>query len=326
MRRRKFIALLGGAAAWPLAARAQPPTMPTIGFLSSTSPAAFTDFLAAFRKGLREIGLVEGENVLIEFQWAHGRYERLPALAAELASREVALIAATGGDASALAAKTVTSTIPIVFTIGGDPVKLGLVASFNQPGGNLTGITLLGGSLDEKRVGLLYELVPRVAVIATVVNPNSPLADAQAKGVQTAARAIGLEVIVLHAGNEQEIDAAFANLAAQGARALVVVADPFLFLRRNQIVALAAHHKVPAIYEVRDFASAGGLISYGTRIASMYLHAGRYAGRILKGAKPAELPVMQPTSFELVINLKAAKALGIEIPPTLLAQADEVIE
>jgi ABC-type uncharacterized transport system substrate-binding protein len=327
MRRREFVTVVGGAAvSWPLAARAQQPTMPVIGFLSSASPAPFAHLVTNFRKGLSEVGFIEGQNVAIEFRWAQGKYNQLSELAADLAGRGVTVIAATGGDASALAAKAATSTIPVVFIIGGDPVGLGLVLSFNRPGGNVTGMTLLTGSLDEKRFGLLQELMPQTTVIAALVNQNSPLARAQTKALQAAASVLRKRVLILNASSEPDFDAAFGIMTQQQAGALVVTADPFFFLQRAQIVALAARHAIPAIYEFREIAMAGGLISYGPSIAGMYLQAGVYAGRILKGAKPADLPVMQPTTFELVINLTTAKALGLTVPPTLLARADEVIE
>jgi putative ABC transport system substrate-binding protein len=325
-RRRAFITLLGGtAAAWPLAARAQQ-AMPMIGFLSSASPGPFAHLVANFRKGLSEGGFTEGQNITIEFHWAQDQYDRLPALAADLARKGVTVIAATGGDASALAAKAATSTIPVVFTIGGDPVKLGLVASLNSPGGNVTGVTLLTGSLEEKRLGLLHELVPRATVIAMLVNQNSPLAPTLTNDVQAAALVLGKQVLILHASNEPEVEAAFDAMVKQRVGALMVTADPFFFLRRAEIVALAAHHALPAIFEFREVAVAGGLLSYGTSIAGMYGQAGVYTARILKGAKPADLPVVQPTKFELVINLKTAKALGIEFPLSMQLLADEVIE
>jgi putative ABC transport system substrate-binding protein len=330
MRRRELIALIGGAAAtsflWPLAARAQQPAMPVIGFLSSASPETFAHFVAVFRQGLGETGHVEGRNVAIQYRWAENQYDRLPALAADLVRRQVAVIIASGGPAPALAAKAATSTIPIVFTATNDPVKLGLVASLNRPGGNVTGTSALTVELDAKRLAILRELVPTAGVIGALVNPNRPGAEVQSSGVQEAARTVGQQISILNAGSERDLDTAFATLVRERIGALLISADPFFNSRRAQLVGLATRHGVATIFNQRDFPAAGGLASYGADIADGYRQAGVYAGQILKGAKAGDLPVVQPTKFELVINLRTAKALGIEVPPTLLATADEVIE
>jgi len=325
MRRRKFIALLGGSAAtWPFAAQAQQSKIPVIGFLCSGAAEAFTPLVAAFRDGLKDVGYAE-QNVAIEFAWAGGQYDRLPSLAANLVSRRVVVIIAAGGAIAALAAKAATSTIPIVVAIGDDPVKYGLVASLSRPGSNITGVTLFIDILTAKRLELLTEIAP-AAALAMVVNPRNPNSETEARNAQAAAQQSGRELRVLTASNEGEIDAAFANIAQQPNVALTIGTDPLFYSRQDQLVELAARYSIPTIYFHRGFGLAGGLISYGADFADAYRQAGIYAGRILKGAKPTDLPVMQPTKFELVINLKTAKMLGLTVPPTLLVRADEVIE
>jgi ABC-type uncharacterized transport system substrate-binding protein len=324
MKRRAFIALLGGAAAWPLAARAQQPAMPVVGFLRSTSLAAFTHFVTAFRQGLMEAGFVEGQNVAIEFRSAEGRDERLPALLAELIGRPVALIVANSP--AALAAKAATTTVPIVFATGSDPVRDGIVTSFNRPGGNVTGVVFVSGLLGAKRLELLRQLAPKATMIAMLVNPNSPNTEAERRDVQAAAVTIGQQLLVLDVSSARDIDIAFATSVERGVGALLVGSGAFLNSNRERIVALAARHAPPASYSLREFAVEGGLMSYGASVTDAYRQVGLYAGRILKGEKAGDLPVMQSAKFEFVINLKTAKALGLEIPPTLLALADEVIE
>jgi putative ABC transport system substrate-binding protein len=326
MKRRDFITLLGGAAAaWPLAASAQQPAMPVIGFLSGTSPE--TARLRAFRQGLKDAGFIEGENVAIEYRWADDQTDRLPALAAELAQRRVAVIAAIGGIPSALAAKAATTTIPIVFLVGVDPVRLGLVSSLARPSGNLTGINVINSELASKRLELLRALVPGAIRIGVLVDPtNASGTDATLRDVGAAARTMGLQIQVLNASTSLELDAAFATLVRERSAALIVGSTPFFFDRRVQLALLAARHAAPAIYQDRHHAEVGGLISYGASLGDAYRHVGVYAGRILKGAKPADLPVVQPTRFELVINVSTARMLGLTVPDALLATADEVIE
>jgi putative tryptophan/tyrosine transport system substrate-binding protein len=327
MRRREFIRVLGGAAvSWPLPTLAQEPVTPTIGFISSGTPDTFEDMAAAFRQGLKEIGYIDGLNVAIEYRWADGQYDRLPAQADELVKRRVALIFASGGVGPTRAAKAATTTVPIVFTAAYDPVAFGLVGSLNRPEGNVTGVTFFAGMLGAKRLELLRDLLPKATVVAMLANPDNPNIDNEAADVRAAARALGMQLQVVTASTDGEIDATFARLAGQTTDALFVHADPFFQTRSNQIVALAARYAVPTIYPNRAFTTAGGLLSYATSQTDAYRQAGIYAGRILKGAKPADLPVVQPTKFDLVINLKTAKALGLEVPPTLLARADEVIE
>jgi len=327
MKRRDFIAGIGATAAWPIAARGQQPAMPAIGFLNIGSPETFAPYVNAFRRGLAEAGHVEGRNVAIEYRWARGQYDRLPALAGDLIGRHVTVIAANGGGVAALAAKAATSTIPIVFTFGdGDPVGYGLVASLNRPGGNITGVTMIAGALEPKRLGFLHEVIPSAKQIYMLVNPNNASAEIDTQEVAAATHKLGLELKIVKAATEAEIDSAFAVLVAAQARALMVINDAFLMVRREQITALATRHGVATIYPWREYAVVGGLMSYGANIEEAYRQSGAYVGRILDGAKVEELPVIQPTKFELVINLNNAKALGLTIPPILLGVADEVIE
>jgi putative tryptophan/tyrosine transport system substrate-binding protein len=325
MRRREFITILGGAAvAWPLAARAQQTLTPVVGFLRSTSPADSAHLVTAFREGLKEAGFVEGQNVAIEYRWGEDHLDRLPALVADLIRLPVALI--VGNTPSALAAKAATTTVPIVFVTGGDPVIDGFAASLNRPAGNTTGVSFLTSAVVTKRLELLRQLVPKAAAIAVLVNLNTPQAERERRDVEAAAHGIGQELIVVEADSDRDIEAAFATFAQRGASALFVGIGGFLYSRRERLIALAARHRIPAIYVLRDFVAAGGLMSYGTSIADAYRLAGIYAGRILKGEKPADLPVQQSTKFEFVLNLRAAKTLGVDVPDKLLALADEVIE
>ena len=326
-RRRQFITLLGGAAAaWPLGAHAQQPTLPVIGFLSSAFAQAYKPFVSAYRSGLNEAGFVEGRNIAIEFRWAEGRYDRLPSLAAELVRLPATVIAASGGLPSVLAAKAATTTIPIVFTLGSDPVKFGIVTSFNRPGGNVTGITVLDATLSPKHVQLLREIVPTATLIGFLTNPDNPNVEDVLRAAEDAARSLGVTILALKARNDRDIEQAFTIAREQHVSALIIGADPFFNTQVNQIAALALRHALPTMHSFREFAQAGGLISYGVSLTDAYRQAGAYAGRILKGEKPSDLPVMQPTRFELVINLKTAKALGLTVPPTLVAIADKVIE
>jgi putative tryptophan/tyrosine transport system substrate-binding protein len=327
MKRREFITLLGGGAvAWPLAARAQQPAMPVIGYLSARSPEDTAYLVEAFRRGLSEAGFVEGQNVTIEYRWALGQHDRLPGLAADLVRKPVTVLVSTGGESAALAAKAATSTIPIAFIIGGDPVKLGLATTYSRPGGNATGISILTATLEPKRLELLRELVPQASTIGALLDPNFPPYEGQLRDLREAARALDLQVQELRASNEAEIDLAFEAVARQRIAALTVVAGPFFDTRRDKLVSLAARYALPTMYHFREFAEAGGLMSYGIDSRVAYRQIGVYAGGILKGEKPGELPVLQPTKFELVINLKTAKALGLRVPLTLQVAADDVVE
>jgi putative ABC transport system substrate-binding protein len=325
LKRRDFITLLGGAVTWPLMARAQRP-MPVVGFLNGASPTELASRVAAFRDGLKEKGYVEGQSVAIEYRWGLGQYERLPGMAADLARHRVAVIAATGGVPSVRAAKAATSEIPIVFTMGGDPVAFGLVDSLNRPGSNVTGITLISGEIVSKRIALLRDLLPGARTLSVLMNSTTPASEAEAAVAERAAQTIGWQVKVLKVDKGSDFDAAFRPLARERVDALVVATDPIFESQRDRIVALAAQYAVPAIYALREYAVAGGLMSYGASISDVYRQAGVYTGRILKGEKAADLPVMQASKFELLINLKTAKTLGITVPPALLALADEVIE
>ena len=325
MRRREFISILGGAAvAWPIAARAQQPAMPVIGFLNLQIADGYTHLVVAFRRGLAEAGYVEGKNVAIEYRWADGQTGRLPALADDLVRRRVAVIVLTGG--AHAAARAVTTTIPIVFSSGGDPVRLGLVQSIGRPGGNMTGVTAFTVALEAKRLELMHELVPMRSVIGVLINPTYLYADAQREEVQAAARAIGRQIHIVNAGTESELEAAFAALMAVRPAGLVVVGGPFFLNRRVELLALTRRHALPAIFAEREFTAAGGLMSYGANIPDMYRQIGVYTGRVLKGEKPAQLPILQPAKFDIAVNLKTAKALGLEMPTSILLRADEVIE
>src|SRR5262245_42924662 len=324
MRRREFITLLGGAAAvWPIAARAQ---QPVVGYLSTRSAEDTTHLLAAFRTGLAQTGYVEGQNLTIEYRWAVGQYDRLPGMAAELVQRQVTVLATTGGEPAAFAARAATATLPIVYLIGGDPVKEGLAASFNRPGGNATGVTLLTNFLEPKRFGVLRDLVPGASSIGVLRNPKFPAAEAAVREVEAAAQRVGVTIQPFRASNDDEIESAFEEMARAQLAALAITADPFFDTRRQKLVALAARYAIPTIYQFREYAQAGGLISYGIDNADAYRQTGVYTGLVLKGAKPADLPIMQETKFLMLINMKTANALGIKISDNLLSLADEVIE
>jgi len=325
--RRKFVTLLGGVTvAWPFTTSAQQPTMPVVGYLHSASPAPFAHLVAAFRQALNESGYAEGRNVTIEYRWANGQYDRLPELASDLVRRQVAVIVASGGSVSALAAKKASSTIPIVFSAGDDPVKIGLVESLSHPGGNVTGVNVVIGALDSKKLGLLRELVPNATFIAVLENPKLPAVQDRLSTVQAAARSVGQQIEVFYVSDEKDLDTTFSHVAQSGAKALVVGADAFFNSRRDQLVALAARYAIPAIYETREYVVAGGLMSYGTNLAEGYRQVGIYTARILRGDKPADLPVVQSSKFELVINMKTANALSLTVPNSMQLLADEVIE
>ena len=324
MKRRAFLTLIGGAAAWPLAARAQQAAMPVVGFLNAQTPAEFTHLVAAFLRGLREGGFVGGQNVAMEYRWAERQYDRLPALAADLVRRQVSVIVATGG--AHVAGIASSRTIPIVCTFGGDPAKAGFVESVNRPGGNVTGVTVLTTDLEAKRLELLHELVPHPALIAVLLDPRFAQAEGQLKEVRSAARALGRPLEVINASSESDIDAAFATLVKMRAAAVVIVGNPLFNSRRNQLAALATRYAIPAIHENREFTSAGGLMSYGTNVPDAYRQVGGYTARVLKGERPGNLPILLPTKFDMAINLKTAKVLGVTMPTTLLLRADEVIE
>jgi putative ABC transport system substrate-binding protein len=326
MKRREFFGILGGAAGWPLIARAEQPAIPVIGFLASLSSAYVAHFAPAFRQGLSETGYIDGQNVVIEFRSAEGKYDRLPSLAAELLDRKVAVIVAIGGSEPAKVAKAATATIPIVFVSAADPVRAGVVTSFNRPGGNITGVSLLGSALEAKRLELLHEMVPGASPIGVLLNPKYPDFDLELRELQDAAEVIKRKIFIARASTETEIDAAFATVTQQAASALLVAQDPLFNSQRDHLVALASQRKLPAIYGQREYAEVGGLFSYGTSFAEGYRQAGVYVGKLLKGAKPSDLPILQPTKYEFVINLRTAKMLGLAVPSSLLALADEVIE
>jgi putative ABC transport system substrate-binding protein len=326
IRRRELVGALGAAAAWPVAARAQQPAMPVVGFLGGPSAAPYARYVAAVHQGLKEVGYVEHQNVAMEYRWADGQYDRLPAMASDLVSRRVAVIVPIGGAPATLAAKAATSTIPIVFNLGADPIRLGLVSNLNRPGGNITGIAMMTLEIETKRLELLHELAPGSISIAILLNPSNAQAQSQEREAQAAARIIGRQVLVLKASTEHEIVDAFATLARERAGALLVGGDTFFTSQVTLLAVLTAHYSIPTIYPFKSYVDAGGLMSYGSSLLDAYRQTGVYAGRVLKGEKPADLPIVQPTKFELVINLKIAKAVGIAIPPMLLARADEVIE
>jgi putative ABC transport system substrate-binding protein len=326
MKRREFIALLGGVTMWPKGTQAQQPAIPIIGFMNGRSPEDAAHLSAAFREGLREGGFVEGQNIVIEYRWALGEYDRLPAQAADLLNRRVAVLVGAGGDVSAIAAKQASATTPVVFGMGGDPVKAGLVKSFNRPGGNATGFTLLTNEMEPKRLGMLHDLVPSAVVIGVLINPNFPPAAMQLQDLEEAAKKISQRLFVAKASTDSELSAAFTSLMEQRIGALLVAADPYFDTRRDRIISFAAQHRLPAMYQFREFAVSGGLISYGPNVTDLYRQAGIYTARILKGTQPADLPVLQPTKFEFVVNLKTAKTLGLVIPAGLISFADEVIE